>query len=162
MNAPSKFALIFASLALAVPQGASAAEPNAKLWNGTWHLDAAKSKFASSAKEASETRTYDISGKKVTMKSSSKNAAGKELNFSYTAGYDGKWYPMVGNPIGNRISLQLINPRHVRAKVRRDDRDTAVASVRVSTDGRRLTLNRTTLNARGTPIVDVLAYDKVR
>jgi len=98
MNGRSKFALILASLAIAIPQGVSAAAaPNAKLWNGTWHLNAAKSKFASSAKEQSETRTYYISGNKVTMKSSSKDLSGKVRKFSYSARYDGKWYPMIGN-----------------------------------------------------------------
>ena len=88
MNTRLKFALILAAAAIVIPQGVSAATPNAKLWNGTWHLDAAKSKFASSSKEQSETRTYDISGGKVTVKSSSKDTAGKELNFSYSAGTD--------------------------------------------------------------------------
>ena len=37
-------------------------------------------------KELSETRTYSVSASKVTMKSSSKDPAGKTLNFSYTAG----------------------------------------------------------------------------
>ena len=78
MNAPLKFALIFAASAMISPQAASAASPNAKLWNGTWNLDAAKSKFASSAKEVSETRTYDISGGKVSMK------LWRCANFSYS------------------------------------------------------------------------------
>ena len=70
-----------------------------------WQLDAAKSKFASPGKEVSETRTYDISGGKVSMKSSSKDPSGKELNFSYSAGVDGKSYPMVGNPNAGKSTL---------------------------------------------------------
>src|SRR5256885_16007111 len=98
MNGRIKSALIFATVAMAVPQGVSAAGPNAKLWNGTWHLNPATSKFQSSAKEQSETRTYDISGGKVTMKSSSKDAAGEELEFSASAAREGKDSPMVGEP----------------------------------------------------------------
>ena len=157
MNAPSKFALIFASLALAIPQGASAADPNAKLWNGTWHLNAAKSKFGSSAKEASETRTYDISGKKVTMKSSSKNLAGKELNFSYTAGYDGKWYPMVGNPNADRIMLKAVSDREVRASSRLKGKPSVHSTAIVSSDGKHLTLSRKMLRMRVSP-ADVLVF----
>ena len=159
MNAPSNFALIFASFALAVPQGASAAEPNAKLWNGTWHLDAAKSKFASSAKEASETRTYDISGKKVTMKSSSKDAAGKELNFSYTAGYDGKWYPMVGNPNADRIMLRVVSDREFRASSRLKGKPSVHSTATVSADGKHLTLTRKMLRMKGAP-TDVLEFER--
>lgn len=159
MNAPSKFALIFASLALAIPQGASAADPNAKLWNGTWHLNAAKSKFGSSAKEASETRTYDISGNKVTMKSSSKNLAGKELNFSYTAGYDGKWYPMVGNPNADRIMLKAVSDREVRASSRLKGKPSVHSTATVSSDGKHLTLTRKMLRMKGAP-TDVLEFER--
>ena len=75
MNRLSKFALAIAGLALLVPQAAGAASPDAKLWNGTWHLNAAKSKFAAQTKELSETRTYDVSGGKLTMKSSSSSGS---------------------------------------------------------------------------------------
>ena len=158
MNASSKLALI-AGLALLIPQAANAAGPNAKLWNGTWHLDAAKSKFASSAKEASETRTYDISGKKVTMKSSSKNAAGKELNFSYTAGYDGKWYPMVGNPNADRIMLRVVSDREFRASSRLRGKPSVHSTATVSADGKHLTLTRKMLRMKGAP-TDVLEFER--
>src|SRR2546423_3348600 len=116
MNRRIKSAMIFATVAMAVPQGVSAAGPNAKLWNGTWHLNPATSKFQSTAKEQSETRTYDISGGKVTMKSSSKDAAGKELNFNYSAAWDGKTYPMAGNPNAGSISLTAVSATPFRAK----------------------------------------------
>src|SRR5437764_14728741 len=98
MNGRIKSALIFATVAMAVPQGVSAAGPNAKLWNGTWHLNPATSKFQSPAKEQSETRTYDISGGKVTMKSSSKDTAGKEFNFRSCAAWHGTSCTAVRTP----------------------------------------------------------------
>lgn len=158
MNAPSKLAL-FASLALLVPQALNAAEPNAKLWNGTWHLNAAKSKFASSAKEASETRTYDISGKKVTMKSSSKDPAGKSLNFHYTAGYDGKWYPMVGNPNADSIMLKVVSDHEVKASSRLKGKPSVESTAKVSADGKHLTLTRHMVRMKGAP-TDVLEFDR--
>ena len=158
MNAPWKLAL-FASLALLVPQGLNAAEPNAKLWNGTWHLNAAKSKFASSAKEATETRTYDISGKKVTMKSSSKNPAGKALNFHYTAGYDGKWYPMVGNPNADSIMLKVVSDREVKASSRLKGKPSVESTATVSPDGKHLTLTRHMVRMKGAP-TDVLEFER--
>jgi len=159
MNGPSKFALLVASLALACPQGASAAQPNAKLWNGTWHLNTAKSKFASSAKEQSETRTYDISGGKVSMKSSSKDMAGKALNFSYSAGYDGKWYPMTGNPNADRISLKLVSDREFKASSQLHGKPSVESIATVSSDGKHLTLNRHMLRLKGAP-TDSLEFDR--
>jgi hypothetical protein len=159
MNAGSKFALILASLAIAIPQGVSAAAPNAKLWNGTWHLNVAKSKFASSAKEQSETRTYDISGNKVTMKSSSKDLSGKALNFSYSAGYDGKWYPMVGTPNADRISLNAVSPQELKAKSRLHGKPSVQSTATVSADGKHLTIKRKMLRMKGAP-TDVLEFDR--
>src|SRR4051794_10431871 len=118
MNGRTKFALILASVAIAIPQNAFAKGPDAKLWNGSWQLNAANSKFMSSAKEESETRSYQVSANRVTMKSSSKDSSGKVLNFSYSAGYDGKWYPMLGNPNANSISLTPVSAREVKASSR--------------------------------------------
>jgi opacity protein-like surface antigen len=160
MNGRSKFALILASLTIAIPQGVSAAPaPNAKLWNGTWHLNAAKSNFASSAKEQSETRTYKISGNKVTMKSSSKDLSGKALNFSYSAGYDGKWYPMIGNPNANRISLTVVSDHEVKSRSQLHGKPSVASTATVSADGKHLVIKRKMLRMKGAP-TDVLEFDR--
>jgi opacity protein-like surface antigen len=159
MSGQSKLALILGSIALAIPQSANAEAPNAKLWNGTWHLNAAKSKFASSAKEQSETRTYDISANKVTMKSSSKDPSGKTLNFSYSAGYDGKWYPMVGNPNANRISLTAVSDRELKASSRLQGKSSVESTATVSADGKHLTIVRKMVRMKGAP-TDVLEFDR--
>jgi opacity protein-like surface antigen len=159
MNRPSKFALAVAGLALTIAQGASAADLNAKLWNGTWHLDAAKSKFASPGKEVSETRTYNATAGKLTMKSSSKNAAGKALNFSYSAGYDGKLYPMTGNPNADHISLKVVSGREIHATSKLHGKTTVESTATVSEDGKHLTLHRHMVALKGAP-TDVLEFHR--
>ena len=159
MNAPFKFALMFATAALVTSQAANAAGPNAKLWNGTWHLDAAKSKFESPAKEQSETRTYEVSATRLTMHSSSKDLSGKELNFSYSAGWNGKSYPMVGNPNADSISLAVVSDRVVRANSRLHGKLTVQSTATVSADGKRLTITRKMLRFKGAP-TDVLEFGR--
>ena len=159
MTRRSKLALMLASLAIASAPAANAATPNAKLWNGTWHLNTAKSKFASSAKEESETRTYDISAKKVTMKSSSKDLSGKALNFSYSAGYDGKWYPMVGNPNADRIKLTAVAPQELKAKSQLHGKPSVDSTAMVSADGKHLTIRRKMVRMKGAP-TDLLEFDR--
>ena len=159
MTGRSKLALIIASLTLAIPQSVSAGAPNAKLWNGTWHLNAAKSKFASSAKEQSETRTYVVSANKVTMKSSSKDLSGKALNFSYAAGWDGKWYPMFGNPNANRISLTAVSDRELKARSQLRGKPSVESTATVSADGKHLTIKRKMLRLKGAP-TDLLEFDR--
>ena len=161
MNLPIKLALIVASAGLAVPQAAFAKPmmPSAQ-WNGTWKLDTAESKFATPVGKRSETRTYKITGNKLSLKSEGKDADGKPEGFSYSGAYDGKWYPMKGNPRGDSIALTLASPRVAKAKVRKNGKLTVTGTLTVSPDGKTLTLNRQTLRAKGSPITEVLVFDR--
>ena len=87
-------------------------------------------------------RTYDVSGNKVTVKVSSKDMSGKETTFSYSAGYDGKWYPMVGNPNADRISLTAVSEREVKANSQLHGKPSVESTAAVSADGKHLTINR--------------------
>ena len=159
MKRRTKFAMILAGVALAIPQAVSAKGPDPKLWNGTWHFNAAKSKFASPGKEASETRIYEVSGDRITMKSHSKDAAGKAMDFSYVATFDGKWAPMHGNPNADSISLTGVSERAFKASSRLHGKDTVSSTATVSGDGKHLTLTRHLLAMKGSPI-DVLEFDR--
>ena len=156
-------ALIIGSIAFTIPAGALAAHPSpSPLWNGTWHLNASHSRISSPGGKTSDTRTYRVIGNKVTLKSTGTNALGEPLQFTYSAAYDGKWYPMVGNPVGDSIAVTLVNPRRANARVKLHGTPSATSTVAVSTDGKHLTLTRRTLHAKSTPTVDVLEYDKAK
>ena len=107
MNARKTLALIGAGLAIVIAQTANAASaPNAKLWGGAWKLNMAKSKFSvADTAEKGETRSYTVSGNRLTMRSSATTSAGKAMKWSYSAATDGKWYPTVGNPNTDHIAL---------------------------------------------------------
>ena len=156
MKGPSKFATILAGLAMGFAVGAA---PSAKLWNGTWHLNVARSKFASPGKKVSETRTYAISGNKVRMTSRIKDAAGKTLSVAYSAAFDGKYYPMTGNPNGDRIALTAVSDREMKWKSTHERKSSVEGSATVSADGKHLTLTRKLLKIKGTP-TDVLEFDR--
>jgi len=155
----TKYALIGAAAALAIPQSVLAKGPDPKLWNGTWHLNVAKSKFESPGREQSETRTYQVSGDRITMKSSSKNAAGKAMSFSYSATLDGKWSPMHGNPNADSISVTAVSGREIKASARLHGKASAESTAEVSADGKHLTLTRKMVGLKGAP-TDVLAFDR--
>ena len=161
MNAHSKLALIVAALAIGSPAATKPVTPSAQ-WNGTWKLDTAGSKFAAPAGKRSDTRTYKIEGNKVSLTSKGTDAAGKAEGFSYNAAFDGKWYPMTGNPLGDSISLTLDNPRQSRAKVRKAGKLTVTATLTMTQDGKRLTMNRRVVGAKGSPTTDVLVFDRAR
>jgi len=155
----TKYALIAAVAVLAIPHSVLAKGPDPKLWNGTWHLNVAKSKFASPAKEQSETRTYQVAGNRVMMKSSSKDASGKAMSFSYSATLDGKWSPMHGNPNADSISVTAVSGREIKASSRQHGKASAESTAAVSADGKHLTLTRKIVGLKGSP-TDVLAFDR--
>ena len=159
MNGRTKLAWIVAAAALAMPQGVFARGPDPKLWNGTWHLNVGKSKFASPAKEQSETRTYQVAGNRIMMKSSSKNAAGKAMSFSYSATLDGKWSPMHGNPNADSISITAVSARELKASSRQHGKASAESVAAVSADGKHLTLTRKMVGLKGAP-TDVLEFSR--
>ncbi|MFC7536198.1 hypothetical protein ACFQPG_02330 [Sphingomonas sp. GCM10030256] len=162
MNAPHKLALFLAAIAVAVPQPVSAKAPS-KAWAGTWDLNSAKSKFSSpDSATKSETRTYTVSGNRLTMRSTMVDAAGKTIKWSYSAGLDGKWYRMIGNPNADQISLTSVGKREVKSQARLNGKASARATATLSADGKQITIRRSILTAKGGPTDDTLVYDRMK
>jgi len=127
---------------------------------GTWKLDPHASKFTSGAAMQSETRTYEVNGNRVKLTASGLDGAGKPVKYSYTAAYDGKYYPMIGNPAGDSLALKRINSRTVEGTVKKGKVVSAYARLAVSADGKHMTFTRKLLRPKAAPAVDELAYDK--
>jgi hypothetical protein len=164
MNTASKLALIVSAAAIALPQTAiGKSAPLSKAWSGTWQLNTANSKFSSpDTKEKSETRSYTVSGNRVTMRSTAVNAAGKTMKWSYSAATDGKWNPTHGNPNTDHIALTRVSDREVKSRTRLHGKPSARATARVSADGKELTINRSILTAKGGPSNDTLVFDRAK
>lgn len=162
MNAPTKLLLVAAGVAIACAQPAIAQTVTpSKQWNGTWKLNPAKSRLSKPAAKLSETRSYKIEGGKVTMNSTGTDRAGKPIKYSYTASYDGKFYPMPGNyPGGDSIALKLVNDRQVRAMVRKQGKNSVQAAAEVAADGKTLTIKRRMLSSP--PTDETLTYNRVK
>lgn len=82
------------------------------------------------------------------------------MQYSYSGAFDGRGYPMVGNPVGDSIALSLVTPRRAIATVKMGTVITATATSDVSPDGKHLTLRRKTLHGKAAPTIDVLSFDK--
>lgn len=164
MNILKALALTGAALAFAAAQTAIAAPgPSPKLWSGAWQLNSAKSKFSSpDSSEKSETRSYSVSGNRVTMKSNSVAGSGKPMKWGYSAVTNGKWYPTTGNPNTDHIALTPVSDREVKSKTQLHGKPSATASASVSADGKVLTINRSILTAKGGPSDDTLVFDRTK
>src|SRR5258708_3199853 len=151
MNAPKKLALILSAIALALPQTSSAQSAAlSKAWAGTWYLDTAKSKFSSTEfTPKSDTRTYSVAGKHLTMRSTGINAAGKAMTWSYSANTD-------------HIGVSFVGPREFKSRMTLKGKPSAKSTATVSADGKVLTINRSILTAKGGPTNDVMVFDRTK
>ncbi|WP_344697779.1 hypothetical protein [Sphingomonas limnosediminicola] len=138
---------------------ANASPPDGKLWNGTWHLNAKASKWGAAGKEMSETRIYDFSGGKLSLKSSGKNGKGKDMSLAYSAGCDGKTVPMTGSPNADSVSLTCVSGREIRATSSLKGKTTVKSVATISADGKQLTLKRTYVGMKGAP-TEVLVFTR--
>lgn len=164
MNAPEKLALILSAVAMTLPQAASTQSAAlSKSWAGTWQLNTSKSKFSSPEfTPKSDTRTYTVTGNRLTMRSSAINAAGKPMKWSYSANTDGKWYKTSGNPNTDQIALTFVSPREFQSKTTLKGKPSARSTASVSVDGKMLTIKRSILIAKGGPTDDVLVYNRTK
>ncbi len=160
MTIASKLAPIFL-LAAAFPSASDAQVnvPPSKEWVGTWRLDVRESMFSGAAPK-SESRTIEIRGRNMVTQSTGEAADGKPTRFSYAVKMDGQFHPLVGNPDGDSISVELISPGKIAIEVRRHGKRSATAITSVGPV--RMIMERHRLPLSGSPSDDRLVYDRVR
>ena len=126
---------------------------------GTWQLNVAKSKFSGAA-PTSGTRVYAESADGTTLDQKLVGADSKAMSMHTTIKYDGKDYPVTGNPDGDSVAGRAINARTTHFTLKRGGK--VVGSVRraVSTDGKTLTVHNKGTHADGKAYDDTLVFDK--
>lgn len=162
MNAHTKITLILAGAAIALPQAATAQSGVlAKAWAGTYHLNMEKSKFSSPEfTPKSDSRTYSLVGKRLSMRSILVNAQGNTIKWNYVASLDGKYYPTHGNPNTDHIALTYVGPREFKAKTTLNGKPSTRSTVTLSADGKELRIARSILTAKGGPTDDSMVFDR--
>lgn len=142
--------------AVATAQDAAAASP----LNGTWKLDPATSKFPSGRVMKSDTRTYEVNGDKIKMTATGTDGSDKPTKYSYSAAYDGKYYPMIGNPLADSIALKRIDARTTEATIKKGGAVAGSSRLEVSADGEHLAFTRKMMNGKAAPVADEISYVK--
>ena len=126
---------------------------------GTWKLNVAKSKFSGAA-PSSATRVYAASADGTTLDQKLVGADGKEMSMHTTIKYDGKDYPVAGNPDGDSVTAKVIDAHTTDFTIKKNGK--AVGSVHrvVSADGKTLTVHNTGTHTDGKAYDDTLVFDK--
>ena len=148
-----------AMIALVIP-GRQASAQNADPLNGTWHLNLDKSKFRSGPVPKSQTRTYEVSADSVKQSIDGVDSQGKPVRSRFTAKYDGKDYPVTGNPDADTIAVTRTGPYSGRSTLKKDGKVVQQTIRTVSKDGKTLTLANRGTNSKGAKIDQDLVFDK--
>ena len=127
---------------------------------GTWKLNLAKSKFSPGPSPKSQTITYEAVGQGVKFTAKGTNAEGKPINGQATANYDGKDYPVTGNPDWDTIAFKRIDAYKVEVTRKKAGKVVSTNTRVVSNDGKTMTITEKGVNAKGENFNNTLVFEK--
>lgn len=125
---------------------------------GTWKLNEGKSKFAGKARN--HTVVYEAAGDqtKVTVDGTDEN--GGAVHSEWTGKFDGKDYPVTGDPNSDTRAYRMINKNTLSLTGKKGGKVNLTGRIVVSRDGKTRTVTTTTTNAQGKKVRNTAVYDK--
>ena len=127
---------------------------------GTWKLNLAKSKFQQGLTPKSTTLTYEAVGQGIKVTVDTVPADGAPIHYAYTANYDGKDNPVVGNPDADMSARTRVNATTTKLVNKRGGKVTSTVTLVTSSDGKTLTITTTGTDSKGRKNDSVAVYDK--
>jgi len=146
--------LLFVALALNVPVAAADQQ------SGVWKMDPAKSKYDPGPAAKSITLKIESDGDNIKYSSDGIDAAGNPTHMEYTAKYDGKDYPITGNPNADTVALERTDDNTIRSTLKKDGQVVMTVTSVVSNDGKTRTSTFKGKNAKGQDVNNILVYNK--
>jgi hypothetical protein len=152
-----KLKAIFATLVVCLATAAVclAADP----FTGTWKLNEGKSKVAAGTVK-NTTVTYEMTGDSIKVTLDGAAADGKATHDEWTGKFDGKDYPVTGNPMTDTRAYKKINDHTLEATGKKGDKVVLTAKITVSADGKTRTVVATQTTADGKKVTSTAVYDK--
>jgi hypothetical protein len=127
---------------------------------GTWTLNAARSKFSPGPAPRSLVVTYEQTTKGLHVIAVSTTADGSSSRSEYTADYDGKDYPITGVPQVETTSLRQIDALTSERIDKRAGRRVQSYTRQVYADGRTMVVTQKGTDATGSPVDNLMTFDK--
>jgi len=126
---------------------------------GTWKLNEAKSQMPAGAQKITTVVfASDGDNMKVTQEATDKD--GKPMHSEWTGKFDGKDYPVTGNPAIDSRSYQKIDDRTMVATNKKDGKVVITARSVVSADGKTRTVHLTITDSAGKKVTGTAVSDK--
>jgi len=126
---------------------------------GTWKLNEAKSKFAPGATKNS-TVVYEAAGDSIKVTVDGIDGQGKPIHSEWTGKFDGKEYPVTGDPISDMRSYKPVDAKTLDMTGKKGGKVTLMGRIALSEDGRSRTVTTSGTDASGKKISATAVYDK--
>jgi len=132
-----------------------AADPNL----GTWKLNESKSKLAPSGAKNTLV-VYTAVGDSVKVTVDGVDWKGKTFQAEWTGKFDGKDYPLKGDPLGDSWSYTKVDARTLALTAKVGDKTIYTSKIVVSPDGKTRTVTSSATDDQGKKYSTTAVYDK--
>jgi len=151
----TRIAVIAVVLSFAITVASLAANPHI----GTWKLNEPKSKIpAGMGKNNTVTYAEQKDKMKITVDGVDKN--GKPTHSVWVGKFDGKAYPVKGNPISNAVAYRPVNDRTNDITALKDGKVMWSGRITVAPNGKSRTVTINGTDANGKKFTGKAVYDK--
>lgn len=126
---------------------------------GTWKLNEAKSKIPAGAQKNTKV-VYEAAGDNIKVTVDGVDAKGTPTHNEWVGKFDGKDYPVTGEPNYDSRSYKKVNARTLAMTLKKGGSDVGNGKITVSADGKSRTVSTTTTSADGKKMSITAVYDK--
>jgi hypothetical protein len=126
---------------------------------GTWKLNEQRSKIPPGVMK-NTTVVYEAAGAMIKVTTDGTDGNGNSMHTEWTGKYDGKDYPLTGDPTANSRSYTKIDDRHLALANKKNGTVTTSGRITLSADGKSRVLNMVGTNAAGKQVSSTAVYDK--
>jgi hypothetical protein len=126
---------------------------------GTWKLNEAKSKLGPGAPK-NNTVVYEAAGDSIKVTVDGVGANGKPIHNEWTGKFDGKDYPVTGDPNSDMRSYTKIDDRTLGLNVKMGGKVTTSGRIVISADGKSRTVTASGTDPTGKKFQSTSVYDK--
>ena len=127
---------------------------------GTWKLNAAKSKFSPGPAPKSMTVTYSAAADAVKIVVQQVTADGATQKWEMTPKYDGKDYPVTGNPEADAIALGKVDGLKSQSTFKKGGKVVGENVRTLSADGKTLTIEMKGTDSQGRAVHTIQVFER--
>ena len=126
---------------------------------GTWKFNEAKSKLSPGATR-NNTVVYEAAGDSVKITVDGVDNEGKPAHNVWTGKFDGKDYPVTGDPTSDTRSYASVDANTLAMSVKKAGNETVTGRIVVAANGKSRTVTTSRTDSNGVKISSMAAYDK--